>query len=81
MKRFGRMVIAALGIMVVAGAGAHAQTPSQQWKTCRENAFWAAYDCFTDSTTYLGDVLCNTLWDADNTACDVALVKHIVWPT
>lgn len=81
MRRISRMFLATVGITLVASTAAQAQTPSQQWQACREDAFWAAYDCFTDSTSYMGDVLCNTLWDADNTACDIALVKHVVWPT
>ena len=78
MKRFGLAVLAAAGMVLATGGTARAQSATQAYADCREDAFWTAYDCFIASTSYWGDCWCNTKWDFNNTACDVKLAKSVL---
>lgn len=77
MKRFGQVVMVAIGLMLATGS-AHAQTASQKWRACREAAFWNAYDCYTASGGYWDDVACGFWWNFDDVACDNALIKSVI---
>jgi len=77
MKRFALAVLTAVGLVLVSGGAAQAQTAHQDWLSCRSAAASEANSCYMASSGYWGDVSCGFWWSANDLACDNALAKKL----
>ena len=80
MKRFATMGLITMGILLLTGGAASAQsTATSRFKACRASAWSEANTCYSDSSGYWGDVGCGAELDLNLAACDAALARELAF--
>lgn len=79
MKLLTKLVMPLAGLLAMGTTAnsAQADTPSQYWSACRNDALLAANSCFVHSSGYADDVMCNIGLNADLVSCDIQFARNV----